>query len=173
MDPNTFTKKTQDAVSEAQNFAIRNGHQQMDSEHLLHALVAQEQGLVPQLLRKLGVAPDAYLGAVDAEIAKLPKVSGPGARPDQILVTPRLQQVLVAADDQAKRMKDEFVSVEHVFLALMNESPSTGVGRVNKQFSLDKNKVLSALTGVRGKQRVTTVEAEASARPFAQHTDAV
>jgi ATP-dependent Clp protease ATP-binding subunit ClpB len=162
MDPNTFTKKTQDAVSEAQNLAIRSGHQQIDSEHLLRALVAQEQGLVPQILRKLGVPSDKYLGAVDAEIAKLPKVSGPGARPDQILVTPRLQKMLVAANDQATRMKDEFVSVEHVFLALMDESPSTGVGRVNKQFSLDKNKVLEALTDVRGKQRVTSDNPEAT-----------
>lgn len=162
MDPNTFTRKTQDAVSEAQNLAIRHGHQQIDCEHLMHALVAQEQGLVPQILRKLGVAPDTYLGAVDAEIAKLPKVSGPGARPDQILVTQRLQSVLVAADDQAKRMKDEFVSVEHVFLALMDESQSTGIGRVNKQFGLDRNKVLQALTDVRGKQRVTSDNPEAT-----------
>ncbi|QJB57316.1 ATP-dependent chaperone ClpB [Pseudodesulfovibrio sp. zrk46] len=162
MDPNKFTKKTQDAVSEAQNLAIRNGHQQIDCEHLLHALVIQEQGLVPQILRKLGVAPDTYLGAVDAEIAKLPKVSGPGARPDQILVTQRLQKVLVAADDHAGRMKDEFVSVEHVFLALMDESSSTGVGRINKQFGLTKDKVLGALSEVRGKQRVTSDNPEAT-----------
>ena len=162
MDPNTFTKKTQDAVSEAQNLAIRSGHQQIDCEHLLRALVAQEQGLVPQILQKLGVAPDAYLGAVDAEIAKMPSVSGPGARPDQIVVTQRLQQVLVAADDSAKRMKDEFVSVEHVFLALMDQPPSSGVGKVNRQFNLDKNRVLSALTEVRGKQRVTSDNPEAT-----------
>ncbi|CCH50455.1 ATP-dependent chaperone ClpB [Pseudodesulfovibrio piezophilus] len=162
MDPNTFTKKTQDAISEAQNLAIRSGHQQIDCEHLMRALVAQEQGLVPQILRKLGIAPDSYLGAVDSEISKLPKVSGPGARPDQIVVTPRLQSVLVAADDQAKRMKDEFVSVEHVLLGLMDESQSTGIGRVNKQFNLSKDKVLSALTEVRGKQRVTSDNPEAT-----------
>ncbi|QGY41691.1 ATP-dependent chaperone ClpB [Pseudodesulfovibrio cashew] len=162
MDPNTFTKKTQDAVSEAQNLAIRSGHQQIDCEHLLRALVAQEQGLVPQILRKLGVPTDTYLGAVDAEIAKLPSVSGPGARPDQIMVTQRLQKVLVSADDKAKRMKDEFVSVEHIFLSLMEEPASTGVGRVNKQFGLDKDKVLQALTEVRGKQRVTSDNPEAT-----------
>ncbi|MUM76258.1 ATP-dependent chaperone ClpB [Pseudodesulfovibrio sp. F-1] len=162
MDPNKFTRKTQEAVSEAQNLAIRHGHQQVDCEHLMHALVAQEQGLVPQILGKLGVAPDAYLGAVDAEIARQPRVSGPGARPDQILVTQRLQSVLVAADDQARRLKDEFVSVEHVFLSLMNEPPSTGVGRVNKQFGLDAGKVLAALSEVRGKQRVTSDNPEAT-----------
>lgn len=162
MDPNTFTRKTQDAVSEAQNLAIRNGHQQIDCEHLMHALVAQEQGLAGQILRKLSVAPDVYLGAVDAEIAKMPSVSGPGARPDQIMITPRMQKALVAADDMRKRMQDEYVSVEHVFVALMEESPSTGVGRVNKQFSLDKDKVLKALEEVRGKQRVTSDNPEAT-----------
>jgi len=162
MDPNTFTRKTQDAVSEAQNLAIRNGQQQIDCEHLMHALIAQEQGLVPQILRKTGVAPDIYLGAVDAEISKMPKVSGPGARADQIMVTQRLQSVLVAADDMRKRMRDEFVSVEHVFLALMDEPRSTGVGRVNKQFNLDKNKVLGTLEEVRGKQRVTSDNPEAT-----------
>jgi ATP-dependent Clp protease ATP-binding subunit ClpB len=162
MDPNTFTRKTQDAVSEAQNLAIRNGQQQIDCEHVMHALIAQEQGLVPQILRKLNVAPDIYMGAVDAEISKMPKVSGPGARADQIMVTQRLQTVLVAADDMRKRMKDEFVSVEHVFLALMEEPRSTGVGRVNKQFNLDKNKVLGVLEEVRGKQRVTSDNPEAT-----------
>ena len=132
-------------MSEAQNLAIRNGHQQIDCEHLMHALVAQDQGLAGQILRKLGIAPDAYMGAIDAEIAKMPSVSGPGARPDQIMITPRMQKALVAADDMRKSMKDEYVSVEHVFVALMDEGSNTGVGRVNKQFSLDKNKVLGGV----------------------------
>ena len=79
MDPNKFTKKTQEAVSEAQNLAIRFGHQQIDAEHLLYALATQESGLVPQILSKLGVDAQAYTGAIEAEINKLPKVSGPGA----------------------------------------------------------------------------------------------
>ncbi|EGB16537.1 ATP-dependent chaperone ClpB [Pseudodesulfovibrio mercurii] len=162
MDINTFTRKTQEAVSEAQNLAIRSGHQQIDCEHLMHALVAQENGLAGQILRKLGVAPDAYLGAIDAEIAKMPSVSGSGARPDQVMVTQRMQQALVAADDMRKRMKDEYVSVEHVFVALMDEPGNSGVGRVNKQFGLDKNKVLAALEEVRGKQRVTSDNPEAT-----------
>ncbi|WP_419787411.1 ATP-dependent chaperone ClpB [Pseudodesulfovibrio sp.] len=162
MDPNTFTQKTQNAISEAQNLAIRSGHQQIDCEHLLRALAAQEEGLVPQILQKLGVSPAAYVGAVDAEIAKMPSVSGPGARPDQVMITQRLQQALVAATDSSKRMKDEFVSVEHVFLALMDQPASSGVGRVNRQFGLDKDKVLSVLTEVRGKQRVTSDNPEAT-----------
>ncbi|KAB1443289.1 ATP-dependent chaperone ClpB [Pseudodesulfovibrio senegalensis] len=162
MDPNRFTQKTQEAVSEAQNKAIRSGQQQIDCEHLLFALAAQENGLVPQILRKLGVEPSEYSGAVDAEIARLPKVSGPGATPDRIMVTGRLQTVLVKADDHAKRMNDEFVSVEHLFLALMDEPAGSGVGKVNSRFGIDKDKVLSALTEVRGNQRVTTDNPEAT-----------
>jgi ATP-dependent Clp protease ATP-binding subunit ClpB len=128
----------------------------------MHALVAQENGLAGQILRKLGVAPDAYLGAIDAEISRMPSVTGSGARPDQIVVTPRMQKTLVAADDMRKRMKDEYVSVEHVFVVLMDEPSSTGVGKVNKQFGLDKNKVLTALEEVRGKQRVTSDNPEAT-----------
>ncbi|WP_147820871.1 ATP-dependent chaperone ClpB [Salidesulfovibrio onnuriiensis] len=162
MDPNKFTQKTHEAISEAQNMAIRSGHQQIDCEHLLSALVGQEGGLVPQILRKLGIDPKNYAGAVDAEISKLPKVSGPGATPDRIMVTQRMQSVLVKAEDHAKRMNDEFISVEHLFLALMDEPPSRGVGKVNKQFGLDVNKVLGALTEVRGHQRVTSDNPEAT-----------
>jgi len=162
MDPNKFTKKTQEAVSEAQNLAIRHGHQQIDAEHLLYALAMQDGGLVPQILSKLGTEPGRYSGALEAEIKKLPSVSGPGARPDQIVVTQRLQRALVTADEHAKRMQDEYISVEHIFLALMDEPPSSGVGRVNKQFNLNKDRVLEALTEVRGNQRVTSDNPEAT-----------
>lgn len=162
MDPNKFTKKTQEAVSEAQNLAIRHGHQQIDAEHLLHALATQDGGLVPQILSKLGTEPGRYSGALEAEIKKLPSVSGPGAKPDQIVVTQRLQRALVTADEHAKRMQDEYISVEHIFLALMDEPASSGVGRVNKQFNLDKDRVLEALTEVRGNQRVTSDNPEAT-----------
>lgn len=162
MDPNKFTQKTHEAISEAQNLAIRSGHQQIDCEHLLSALANQDGGLVPQVLKKLGVKPSEYAEAVDAEIGRLPRVSGPGATPDRMMVTQRMQTVLVKADDHAKRMNDEFISVEHLFLALMDEPPSTGAGRVNKQFGLDTNKVLNALTEVRGNQRVTSDNPEAT-----------
>ena len=156
MDLNTLTKKSQQALSEAQSLAVRMGHQQVDAEHLLHALASQRDGLVPQILDKLGVRREDYLKAVEAEIGKMPRVSGPGASPDQIVVTQRLNQVLVRAQDSAGRMQDEFVSVEHLFLALLEESPSTGVGRVSRAFGIDRDKALSVLTEVRGKQRVTS-----------------
>ncbi len=160
MDLNKFTQKSQEAVSEAQNIAVRFGHQQIDAEHLLLALVEQEHGLVSSLLEKAGFDPETYAKAVQAELGKLPKVSGPGSKPGQIYITPRLQEVLVKAEQMAKKMTDEYTSVEHIFLVLCDEPSSTGIGRINRQFHLDKDKVLTVLTEVRGSQRVTSANPE-------------
>ncbi len=162
MDPNIFTKMTQDAVNQAQAEAIRNNHQTVDAEHLLFALASQTDGLAPKLLKKMDVSGKDYTKAIKEEIAKLPSVTGPGSRPNEVLITPRLNSILVRADDARQRMQDEFVSVEHLFLALTDEPPSTGVGRVNRTFNVDKDKVYAALTKVRGKQRVTSDNPEAS-----------
>jgi ATP-dependent Clp protease ATP-binding subunit ClpB len=162
MDPNIFTKKTQEAINEAQAEAIRNGHQTVDAEHLLFALAKQTDGLAPKLLKKMNVSAKDYAEAVSKEIAKLPRVSGPGARANEVMITPRLNSVLVRAEDARGRMQDEFVSVEHLFLALTDEPPSSGVGRVNRTFGVDKDKLYKALTEVRGKQRVTSDNPEAS-----------
>ncbi|MGE4551983.1 MAG: ATP-dependent chaperone ClpB [Desulfovibrionaceae bacterium] len=162
MDLNKFTQKSQEAVSEAQNAAVRFGQQHIDAEHLLWALVQQKGGLVTDILKKAGIDPKEYAAAVEAEMGKLPKVSGPGAGAGQVFVTPRLNSALVRAEDSAKRMQDEYVSVEHLFMALLDESPSTGVGRVNRAFGLDRDKVYDALTKVRGKQRVTSDNPEAT-----------
>jgi len=156
MDPNKLTQKSQSALSEAQNHAISRGHQQVDTLHLLFALVDQEGGLVPQILGKCGLEPKAYAQAVEAELSRLPSVSGPGVQPGQVHITQSASAVLVRAEETAKRMQDEFVSVEHIFLAMLDEPPSSGPGKVNRQFGLTRDKFLQALTEVRGNQRVTT-----------------
>ncbi|MBN2139730.1 MAG: ATP-dependent chaperone ClpB [Desulfovibrionaceae bacterium] len=162
MDPNRFTQKTQEAVAAAQSLAVKSGHQQVDAEHLLLALVGQEGGLIPRILDKAGVDPAAYAAALKDEIARLPRVGGPGARPDQIVVTPRLQAAFVRAEDTAKGLKDEYISVEHLFLALLDEPAESAAGRVNRRFNLDKDKVYAALNEVRGHQRVTSDNPEAT-----------
>ncbi|MDK2957612.1 MAG: ATP-dependent Clp protease ATP-binding subunit ClpB [Desulfovibrionales bacterium] len=162
MDMNKFTQKSQEAMSEAQNLGIRHGHQSIDAEHLLLALASQEHGLIAQILERCEAAPSAFAEAVEAEIRKIPSVSGPGANPNQITVTQRLNNILLKAVDKAKNLKDEYVSVEHLFLALLEEPASTGVGRVMRQFRLDTDKVLAVLTQVRGKQRVTSDNPEAT-----------
>jgi ATP-dependent Clp protease ATP-binding subunit ClpB len=160
MDLNKFTQKSQEALSEAQSSAVRFGHQQVEVEHLLLALASQENGLVPRLLDRAGIEPQAYAKGVEAELSRLPSVSGPGAQPGQIYVTQRLSGILVKAQDLARTMQDEYVSVEHLFLILLEEPVSTGAGKINRQFGVDKNRILSVLTEVRGNQRVTSASPE-------------
>ncbi|KAF0233866.1 MAG: ATP-dependent Clp protease ATP-binding subunit [Desulfovibrionaceae bacterium] len=160
MDLNKFTQKSQEAIGQAQAVAVRLGHQQIDAGHLMLALVQQEQGLVPRLLERAGYDVRAYQRALDDELGKLPKVSGPGVQPGQVSVTPRVNEVLVAASDLAKSMKDEYVSVEHLFLTLADEPASSALGKVNKQFGLTREKILTVLTDVRGSQRVTSANPE-------------
>ncbi|MBI5519446.1 MAG: ATP-dependent chaperone ClpB [Desulfovibrio sp.] len=162
MDPNRLTQKSQAALSDAQNLAISRGHQQVDTLHLLHALAAQDGGLVPQIIGKCGLDAKAYVQAAEGELSRLPSVSGPGAQPGQVHVTQAASAALVRADEAAKRMQDEFVSVEHIFLALLDEPPSSPAGRVNRQFGLTRDKFLQALTEVRGNQRVTSDNPEAT-----------
>ncbi|WP_320175944.1 ATP-dependent chaperone ClpB [Maridesulfovibrio sp.] len=162
MDPNKFTQKTNDAIAAAQSLAVKNGQQQIEVEHLLLALVEQEKGIVSKILEKSSINPADYKKAVEDEIRKLPRVSGPGAQPGQVFVTQRLNRIIVASEEIAQRMQDEFISVEHLFLAIMDEHGSTGAGKVNKTFGLTKDKVLEAMTSIRGNQRVTTDNPEAT-----------
>ena len=160
MDLNKFTQKSQEAVTEAQAVAIRLGHQQVDVDHLFRALVGQEQGLVPRLLERAGYDVRALASALDGELGKMPHVSGPGAQPGQIYVTQRMNEIMLAASDLAKKMQDEYVSVEHVLLAIL-EKPGTGpTAAVLRQFALTKDKILSVLAEVRGNQRVTSANPE-------------
>ncbi|NDV23617.1 ATP-dependent chaperone ClpB [Desulfovibrio sp. JC022] len=162
MDPNKFTQKTNDAIAAAQSLAVKNGQQQIEVEHLLLALIEQEKGIVSKILQKTSIDPATYKKAVEDEIRKLPRVSGPGAQPGQVFVTQRLNRIIVASEEIAQRMQDEFISVEHLFLAIMDEHGSTGAGKVNKTFGLTKDKVLEAMTSIRGNQRVTTDNPEAT-----------
>ena len=155
MDMQHFTQKSRDALGEAQTLALRLGHQEMDVEHLAVALATQEHGLVGKLLERLKINPLEYAGAVSAELSRRPSVSGSGVS-GQIAVTQRLGQLLVRSRDLARQMKDEYVSVEHLFLVILDESPGTAIGRVNQEFHLKKDEVLNILVEVRGSQRVTS-----------------
>ncbi len=160
MDLNKFTQRSQEAVSLAQEQALRLGHQQVDAEHLLKSLMEQENGLAPRILKHAGYDPGDIAKSLDEKLAKIPRVSGPGTQPGQIYVTQRLNSLLLKALDLAKSMQDEYVSVEHILLILLDEPPSTGVGRVVQELKLDKNRILSSLTDVRGSQKVTSATPE-------------
>ncbi|MEU8788229.1 ATP-dependent chaperone ClpB [Streptomyces sp. NPDC048643] len=162
MDMNRLTQKSQEALQEAQTAAVGMGHTEVDGEHLLLALLDQDDGLIPRLLQQAGIEPKELRAAVREELSRRPKVTGPGAAPGQVFVTQRLARVLDAAEREAKRLKDEYVSVEHLLLALTEESSSTAAGRLLEQAGITRNSFLSALTQVRGNQRVTSADPEAS-----------
>ncbi|MCC6548101.1 ATP-dependent chaperone ClpB [Candidatus Sumerlaeota bacterium] len=162
MDLNRLTQKTQEALSAAQNLAVEHGHPEVDGEHLLHALLSRQDGLLPRLLTKMDVNVEALLQGAQKEIDKRPRVSGPGMNPGSIFVSQRLSKLLVSAEQHAKRLKDEYVSVEHVFMALLDEGTRTDSGRLLNQFGITQDRFLKALTDVRGNQRVTSANPEAT-----------
>ncbi|RLB28988.1 MAG: type VI secretion system ATPase TssH, partial [Deltaproteobacteria bacterium] len=160
MDLNKFTIKSQEALQEAQTKAIRYGHQEVDGEHLLMALLEQPDGLIPRLLQKMEVSPEQVKERLEQELEKKPRVSGPGLEPGKVYVTQRMNRLLVNAQQEAQKLKDEYVSVEHLLLALVEEGSSTPSGKILQEFNLTRDTVLEALSSVRGHQRVTSAEPE-------------
>ncbi|MFE6488471.1 AAA family ATPase, partial [Streptomyces sp. NPDC057757] len=160
MDMNRLTQKSQEALQEAQGAAGRAGHTEVDGEHLLLALLDQDDGLIPRLLQQAGTDPDRLRTAVREELSRRPKVTGPGAAPGQVFVTQRLARLLDTAEREAKRLKDEYVSVEHLLLALAEESSATAAGRLLNEAGVTRDSFLSALTRIRGNQRVTSANPE-------------
>ena len=160
MDINRFTEKLQEAIHAAQTKALRYGNQQIDVEHLLSALLEQENGLAPSILAKTGITPEPLARRLESELDRLPKVSGPSGAPDQIYVTGRLNRLLSSAESEAKQLKDEYVSVEHVLLAAIDDGGTAG--RLLKEFGLTRERLMQALREVRGSQRVTSQNPEAT-----------
>jgi ATP-dependent Clp protease ATP-binding subunit ClpB len=160
MDINRFTQKSQEALGTAQTKATSFGHVEVDGEHLLWALLTQENGLVPRLLTKMDIDLGSLIRAAETELDRRPRVSGPGAEPGKIYVSQRFSRLLVAAEAEAKRLKDEYVSVEHLLMALMAEGEASPSGRLLKQYTITQDKLLAALSEVRGNQRVTSANPE-------------
>ena len=161
VDPNRLTQKSQEALHDAQTKALRFGHTEVDGEHLLAALLDQPDGLAPRLVERAGGDPERLRAELEAELSRRPRVSGPGAAPGQVLRDP-------AAGPAAGRgrpggaggCKDEYVSVEHLLMALLEEGPDTAAGRLLREQGLTRDRFLQALTGIRGNQRVTSAMPE-------------
>ncbi|MDY0039168.1 MAG: Clp protease N-terminal domain-containing protein, partial [Desulforhabdus sp.] len=160
MDMNKLTIKSQEALQQAQTKAIRYAHLEVDGEHLLMALLEQSDGLVPKLLHRMEVPVEDLRNRVEEELERKPRVSGPGIEPGKVYITQRLNQLLTKAQDEAVRLKDEYVSVEHLLLAFTDEGSSTPAGRVLQQFGISRDLILKTLTAVRGHQRVTSASPE-------------
>ncbi|MGZ7019579.1 MAG: Clp protease N-terminal domain-containing protein, partial [Acidimicrobiia bacterium] len=162
MDMNKLTQKSQEALHDAQTKALRYGHSEVDGEHLLLALLEDPNALVPRLLAQAGSDPERLSVAVAQELSRRPSVSGPGSAPGQVMVTQRLARLLDAAEQEAKRLKDEYVSVEHLVMALLDEGSATTAGRLLAQEGVTRDGFLEALTAIRGNQRVTSAMPEAA-----------
>jgi len=162
MDPNKLTQKSQEAIHDAQTKALRYGHQEVDGEHLLLSLLEQPEGLVPRLFSKMDVPVENLKDEVVRELQKRPSVSGPGSEPGKIYVTQRLNGMLIKAHEEAQRLKDDYVSVEHLALAIIDEGAATAAGRIFKKFNISRDRFLQALTEVRGHQRVTSATPEST-----------
>ncbi len=160
MDMSRLTTKSQEAIQAAQTKAIRYGHLEVDGEHLLLALLEQADGLVPKVLQKLEISVEDMKERIEEELEKKARVSGPGVEPGKIYVSQRFQRLLVKAQDEAQRLKDEYVSVEHILLAFIDEGGLTPAGRILREFKASRDEVLNALTSIRGHQRVTSASPE-------------
>ena len=155
MNMNQFTQKSLAAIQGAQDIAVEHGNQQIEQEHLLLALLSDEQGFIPQLLSAMGMTVPSFTAAVTAQVEKLPKVSGGGREAGQVYIAQDVDKALKAAESTAQSMKDEYISVEHIFLGLL-DSANRSLKELFRTYNVTREKVMQALASVRGNQRVTS-----------------
>jgi len=160
MDQNRLTQKSQEALADAQSTALRSGHIEIDTDHLLAALLNQPEGLIPRLLSSMAAPLESIRQQVANELGRRPRVSGPGAETGSLYTTKRLNQILLQAEDETQRLNDDYVSVEHLLLAMLSEKNSSPSSSILKQAGVSRDAFLKALMDVRGSQRVTGANPE-------------
>ena len=154
MDLNKFTEKCQDALKDAQSLAVKSNNQEVDVEHLLMALIQQQAGLFPRLLTKMDIAPEAFSIQIREILERKPKVQSSSGEMGKVYITQNLQKVLAKAEDEAKKMKDEYVSVEHLVLSIIEEAKSGPLHDAFKNFKITRDRFLKTLSQVRGSKKV-------------------
>ena len=155
MNIEQMTQKTREALQAAQRIAVEYSNNAVEQEHLLAALAQQQDGLIPQMLQTLGVDANAFAQAALQKVEALPRVTGSGRDPEKIYISSDLDRALNAAEQQAKQMKDEYISVEHVFLGIL-QRPGKAANEIFKMFGITTEKFMQQLSSVRGNQRVTS-----------------
>ena len=160
MDINRYTERTQQALAEAQKNALGKGHQEVDSLHLLIALLEQEDGLVPALIARTGASPKAILRELVRDVDNKPSVSGPGFNHERLTASRNLLKTLMKAEEIATEMKDEYVSVEHILLALLDNETDSPSGRILARNGITREGILDAMFSVRGSQRISSQNPE-------------
>ncbi|MVO71022.1 ATP-dependent chaperone ClpB [Paeniclostridium sordellii] len=160
MNIDKMTVRVQNSLNEAYDIAVKNHNQQVDVIHLLSALVNQEDGLIPNILEKMNISVSSLNNSINIELSKLPQIHGEGISSQGITATRRINEVLLKAEEISKDFKDAYISVEHVILAMIETESKTNVGKIFKQFNLNKKDFLDVLSKVRGSQRVETNDPE-------------
>lgn len=168
MNINKFTEKSQEALQTAQTLAIKYGNQEIQPEHLLLALLQQETDLVPRLLNSINIPLSALRDKTEKAVQRLPKLSGPGMSPDKFYMSREASLLLVEAEKEMNALKDEYLSVEHIVLAMIGQK-NTAVAKIFAEFALNKEAFLQALTSVRGNQRVTSANPEQTYEALAKY----
>ncbi|MFP4522904.1 MAG: Clp protease N-terminal domain-containing protein, partial [Fibrobacterota bacterium] len=162
MDLNKFTEKSREAVMNAEKTASEYGHPEIDTEHLAYSLFSQERGLVPLLIEGTGADSTVIKSAVEKELSKKPRVSSGASQAGKIYITNTLNKVLEKATGKAKEMKDEYISVEHLFLSLIENSGKSGLSDIFRTFGITADRVLKELSRIRGNQRVSSENPEST-----------
>ncbi|MCR9216128.1 MAG: ATP-dependent chaperone ClpB [bacterium] len=162
MDPNRLTQKTQEALTAAHSRSVKLGHPEVDAEHLLLAMIEPDDGVARRLLNRLEVEPADVVRGLEEHLQKRPSVRGPGAEHGKLLISQKLAKVLVSAEEEAKRLKDEYVSIEHVLLAILAGGTGSEATKVLMSHGVSRDTLLGALTQIRGSQRVTSANPEAT-----------
>ena len=157
MNAQKFTQKSLEAVQSAQSVAVENGNQELKQAHMLLALLRQQEGLIPQLMSAMGASPEAMIRELDGAVSRFPKVSGSGA--GNVYLSRELEQALTAAEKAADGMTDEYISVEHIVMGLIDKADDT-LKRIFREHNITKDGFMTALRSVRGNQRVTSDDPE-------------
>ena len=169
MDVEKMTVRVQKSLNEAFQEAVRHNNQQVDTIHLFSALMNQEDGLIPNIIEKMGISPDSVRRSVENELDRIPKVYGEGAQSQGVTATRRINEVLLKAEEISKDFKDSYISVEHVMLAIIELEKNTATGKILKDFGITKDAFLGVLHQVRGNQRVDTQDPEGTYDALAKY----
>jgi ATP-dependent Clp protease ATP-binding subunit ClpC len=164
-----FTERAQEAAQRAAEIIQRYGHNQIDTEHILLALIEQPGGVIPQILEKLNVSPDTLVERIDSTLRASPKANIFGGGAGQIFITPRVKRIVDLANEEANRLKDEYISTEHIFLAILSER-NTPAARILEGAGLSRDRVYDAIQDLRGGQRVTDPQAESRYRTLEKYS---
>ncbi len=164
-----FTERAQEAAQRAAEIIQRYGHNQIDTEHILLALIEQPGGVIPQILEKLNVSAEALTERLDATLRASPKANIFGGGAGQIFITPRVKRIIDLANEEANRLKDEYISTEHIFLAILTER-NTPAARILESAGLTRDRVYDAIQDLRGGQRVTDPQAESRYRTLEKYS---